>query len=734
MDEDFSQHQSVQKVREEKLREIISKGIIAYKDKASRTDIIKNILNDFSDWEGKEISVCGRLMAIRGHGKAIFADIKDDSAQIQLHFREDVVGNDQFSFFDELVDIGDFIEAKGKAFVTKRGEKSVEVSEYSLLSKSLNPLPEKWKGLQDVEKKHRYRYLDLLMDDGLRNRFRLRAKALKSFRDFMNERDFLEVETPVLNASAGGALAKPFKTHYNAYDLEVKLRVAPELWLKKLFVAGYEKVYEIGRVFRNEGRDPSHLQHFTMFEFYQAYANYEDLMKLTEEMIKYVVENTTNNMIVKIGDHKIDFTPPWPRKNIYELILEYSGHDLNEHKTADDLRDFIRQTKIEIDDNINNLGYGKLIDEIYKKLARPHIFDPVFLVDHPIELSPLARRKDSDPTKVDRFQLIVNGWEILNAYSELIDPIYQEERFKEQALLKAGGDDEAHEYDEEYIEAMRYGMPPIAGWGMGIDRFMSLLTGEDNIRELILFPFVKPKTKELKDNIIVDKIEYSEKEFKKSKDLIDDLPADQKDNILAEEMLSDEKLDELNADLSGISRDEALALMKQNLTNKNLQKHSLAVETILRKMAQEIGADEEVWGLAGLLHDLDYEKTMNKPSEHCIITAGVLKEKGVSPLIIQAIKAHNPACGGLRKTRLDKAIYAADPLSGFIIACALVMPDKKLDSVSIEGMKKKFKDKSFAKGADRESINSCKELGIKLDRFLTLGLEAMLDIQEELGL
>jgi lysyl-tRNA synthetase class 2 len=572
------------------------------------------------------------------------------------------------------------------------------------------------------------------MDDKLRDRFRLRAKLVSKLRQFLDERNFLEVETPSLQLNAGGALAKPFKTHYNAYDVDVKLRISLEIPLKKLILSGYEKVYEIGRVYRNEGRDPSHLQEFTQLEFYQAYANYLDLMDMTEEMIKYVLKESMGNLLLKIGEHQVNMTPPYPRMNLYEIIQKYSGHDLSNHKTADDLREFVREAKIDIDQDINKLEYGKLIDEIYKKIARPHIIDPVFLIDHPIDLSPLARVKDNDPEKVDRFQLIVNGWEMLNAYSELIDPIDQEERFKTQALNRAKGDEEAHDYDQEYIEAMRYGMPPIAGWGMGIDRFMSILTGIDNVREMVLFPFVKPLEEVNHDRMIVDKKDVFEGEIKSTKELIDDLEDSISQEKLAIELFDDEALDKLNIDTMGISRAEALDLMKTKLSNKNLQKHSLAVEAILRVLANKLNADEDVWGIAGLLHDIDYEETLDTPSKHCNITAGVLQAKNVSPLIIQAIRAHNPMCGGNIKTRLDKAIYAVDPLSGFIIACALVTPAKKLQDVTVNSMLKKYKEKSFAKGANRETIKSIETMGIKLDEFLEIGLNALLPLAKELGL
>lgn len=725
-------HQSVEEVRLEKLAQIKQLGDIPYKNQGKKKDIAK-VLTDFKKKEGKNLTLSGRLMAIRGHGQAIFADLKDDTAEIQLHIRADNMKHNEFEYFDELIDVGDFVEVTGKLFTTKKGQESLEVTKFKLLSKSLSPLPDKWHGLQDVEKKQRYRYLDMIMNDQLRNRFRLRAKMIKAFRDFLDKKGFLQVETPTLQAATGGALAKPFKTYYEAFDMDVKLRISLEIPLKKLILAGYEKVYEIGRVYRNEGRDPSHLQEFTQLEFYQAYANYENLMKMTEEMMKYMMENTVGRLQTKIGDVKIDLTPPYPRKTIFELIEEYGGIDLSEYE-LDDLKKYAKKINLEVEGEIDNLGYGKLIDEIYKKIARPKVIGPVFMIDHPLDLSPLARQKDDDPTRVERFQLIINGWEMLNAYSELIDPIDQEERFKVQALAKKKGDAEAHDYDHEYVEAMKYGMPPIAGWGCGIDRMMALLTGIDNVREMVIFPFVKPKEEEESSPMIVEKIDATKTyQTKESINLIEDVQKNEPEELLAVDF-NDELLSEINQENVGLTRVEAIQLMEENLTSENLRKHSLAVEAILRAVAKQVGADEEVWGLAGLLHDLDYEKTMKEPTQHCLITDGILEAKGVSPVLRQAVKAHNPHCGGVIKTRLDQAIYAVDPLSGFITACALVQPDKKLSRVTTESMKKKLKDKSFAKGADREAIKTIERLGLDFNQFLDLSLQAMQNVSQELGL
>jgi lysyl-tRNA synthetase class 2 len=411
--------------------------------------------------------------------------------------KDDVVGKDKLKLFTKIFDPGDFIGVSGKLFKTQKGEISILVSEYVLLSKTLRPLPEKWHGLKDQESIYRQRYLDLISNPETKSRFLFRSDLIKHLREFYWERGFVEVETPILTNNASGALAKPFKTHYNALDIDVFLRIAPETYLKECIVGGFEKVFEIGRCFRNEGMDPSHLQDFTMVEHYVAYWNYEDNMRFTEEMFSFILNKMMGKLKIQIKDRggkavEVDFTPPWPKVSFRDLIKQDCGIDIDKFKTAAALRKEIKAKEIKIDD-LEKLERGNLIDALFKAVSRDKIIKPTFLINHPIDLSPLARRDDKNPETVDRFQFIVNTWEIINAYSELVDPIDQRERFDKQSEAKAAGDQEAHGKDDDFVRALEHGAPPISGWGMGVDRLVTLLTQQDNLRDVILFPLLRPQ-------------------------------------------------------------------------------------------------------------------------------------------------------------------------------------------------------------------------------------------------
>ena len=365
-----------------------------------------------------------------------------------------------------------------------------------MLSKTLRPLPEKWHGLQDVEAKYRERYLDLTMDEETRKRFILRTKLINSIRDFLNNNDFLEVETPVLAHKASGATAKPFSTHHNALDIDVFLRIAPELYLKKCVAGGFERVYEFAKCFRNEGMDPSHLQEFLMLEYYVAYWNYEDNMDFTEKLFSHILKKIYGSYEVELlsrdgKSKKIDFTPPWPRKEFAKIIKKDSGINILDFDNAKDLRDEIKKKKIAIED-MNKMGYGNLCDALYKKVSRPKLIKPTFVIKHPADTKPLARRNDDNPKVCDTFQLLVNEWELINAYSEIVDPVDQRNRFKVQSKAKAKGDDEAMQPDESYLKCMEHGMPPMSGFGLGIDRLLTILTKQNNLKDVVLFPLLKP--------------------------------------------------------------------------------------------------------------------------------------------------------------------------------------------------------------------------------------------------
>lgn len=446
------------------------------------------------DDDTKDVSIAGRIVFMRKMGKMSFLRLRDIDGDLQVSLKLDLLGEETYNFFKSSVDIGDFIGVKGEIFTTQTGEKTLRALEFKFLGKALKPLPEKFHGLVDAEQCYRHRYVDMIMNEDTRNRFRIRMNFIKELRNYLYSLDYYEIETPILNNKASGAVARPFMSHHNALDMDVYLRIAPETYMKRAVVAGMPKVFEIGRCFRNEGMDATHLQDFTMIEAYQAYFNYEDNMKLIQNMLQTIIQNIFGTLTITVGDKMIDMSGDWPKVSFRELILKYSDIDIYEYDTCEKLVKKIKEDGIELDSDtpIDKLGYGNLVDYLYKKVARPHIIEPIYLTEHPISLSPLARSNDDNPTIVDRFQLVVNGAEIVNGYSELVDPQEQEKRLLEQAELKTGGDLEAMDMDYDYIGAMEYGMPPISGWGMGIDRIIQLITGSDNIRDVVMFPLMRP--------------------------------------------------------------------------------------------------------------------------------------------------------------------------------------------------------------------------------------------------
>lgn len=481
-------------IRKEKLEKMNKAGIQAYPDRFEKTHTNKDAL---AEKEGtKNICVAGRIITKRTMGKISFAHILDSSGKIQLVFKDDEIGESAYKNFNDLVDGGDFIGATGELFTTKKGEVSILVKKYAFLGKALRPLPEKWHGLKDVELRYRQRYLDIIANPEVKKVFEFRSNFMRLLREYYWEKGFVELETPILANTASGALAKPFKTHHNALDCDLYLRIsAGEIWQKMAIIGGFEKTFEMGKVFRNEGMDPSHLQEFTMVEHYAAYWNFEDNMKFTEEMFSHLLQKLFGTMKILIKNKKgetaeIDFTPPWPKITFREIIKNDSGIDIEKFKTAKDLLAEIKKKKL-YNDEMKNLGIGNLVDALYKTASRDKIIKPVFLIYHPIDVSPLARKNDKNPKIVDRFQLLVNGWEIVNAYSELVDPEDQKQRFAQQATARDEGDEEAHGEDKEFIKALEHGAPPISGWGMGIDRIVALLTQQDNLRDMVLFPLMR---------------------------------------------------------------------------------------------------------------------------------------------------------------------------------------------------------------------------------------------------
>ncbi|BAL81372.1 lysine--tRNA ligase [Caldisericum exile] len=480
----------VERKRAELVQILKASGVDPYGRRFITSFNNKYLKDHFDELIDKVIEARGRIMAIRGHGKASFVVLRDFSSDIQLYFRLDNLGEEKYNFFKKAIDIGDFIGVKGKLFKTHTGEITIEVTDFELLTKAIKVLPEKYHGLKDTELRYRRRYLDLIANRDVLETFVKRSKIIQKIREVFDKSGFIEVETPMLQPIAGGASARPFKTYYNALDQEMYLRIAPELYLKRLIVGGFEKVYEINRNFRNEGISTKHNPEFTMLEAYWAYADYTDVMNFVENLLYEVALSVNGTPKVTFLGHEIDFTPPFRRIKFEEALNEYAGVTLEELRDLSNAQSILNRLDIKMD---KPLTVGNLINEVFDKKVEEHLIQPTFVYEFPIEISPLAKRTSYDPHMVDRFELFIGGLELANAFSELNDPQDQYERFYEQMEAKKKGDVEAQEMDMDYIEAMEYGLPPTGGLGIGIDRLVMILTGKDSIREVILFPQLKKK-------------------------------------------------------------------------------------------------------------------------------------------------------------------------------------------------------------------------------------------------
>jgi len=684
--------------RIEKIEEISKVQGTSFMPKFKRTHNLKeaSLLPDGTH----DVSASGRIMASRLFGKLCFIKISDWEGSIQVALEKNTLGDKEFAKATKLSDIGDHIGVKGEIITTKTGEKTILASEFIVLSKAIRPLPEKWHGLTDTESCYRQRYLDLIMNKEIRDVFKLRTKVIRSIRDYLDKHGFEEVDTPVLVIQKSGALAKPFITHHNALDMDVYLRIAPETYLKRCIAGGYDRVYEFARVFRNEGIDASHLQDFTMLEYYCAYWDFEDNMTFTENLIKNVLMEVIGKTTVTFNDKEIDLGGSWRRVSFREILKEHLNLDISQYPDAERLRKAISDTtgeKVDTED-WEKLSRGSLMDKLYKLYIRPNLIEPTFITYHPIDLSPLARRNDVDPSVADRFQLLINSWEIVNAYSELIDPIDQRHRLETQALAHTQGDEDALDMDEDYIKCLEHGLPPVSGWGMGIDRFVALLTGRDNLRDVILFPLLKPLQ-----------------------------------NTEGEKMVQETSV---FPNLNGLKINKAQAeeLFRRHVTSDNLTKHCLASAAVMRSLARYFKQDEDKWYILGLIHDLDFE-TNKEPSNHGLRTAEILRSEGISEDVVSLILSHNAEGLGLqRTTHLEHLLSAAESVTGLIAATALVYPDKKLQNVEVRSVTKRMGKKDFARAVSRESIRECEQAGLTLDEFVGLALEGMKEIAPDLGL
>ena len=479
-------------VRLEKLDRLRSRGIDPYPRNYDRTHLTKDAIELFQSEEPKDgettdttqVSVAGRIMAMRGLGRASFLDLLDGSGKIQAMLRRNTLG-DSYELLKDL-DIGDWLGVKGPMFRTRAGEITVEVKEFTLLSKSLRPLPEKWHGLTDTETRFRQRYLDLIANPEARKIAIMRSRAVSAIRRFMDDRDFIEVETPMLVPVAAGGMAHPFETHHNALDQDLFLRIATELYLKKLIVGGLEKVYEIGRIFRNEGIDLNHNPEFTTMESYESFADYNDVMRMVEELVHTVAMEVRGNAVVEYGGVSIDLTPPWPRLSLVEQIIKHSGIDILQCPDTETLITEMQAAGIDVS---AQSSWGGMVDKLLSDRVEPHLIQPCFLVDYPVAMSPLAKKKPEDDRLVERFEAFAAGMELANAFTELNDPVDQRSRFEDQERLRAQlPDEEWDRLDEDFLTAIEYGMPPTGGLGIGIDRLIMLLSGQTSIREVVLFP------------------------------------------------------------------------------------------------------------------------------------------------------------------------------------------------------------------------------------------------------
>ncbi|KHE72898.1 lysine--tRNA ligase [Halobacillus sp. BBL2006] len=488
MSEELNEHM---RVRREKMNSYREQGLDPFGSKFERTDYAQDLQEKYDQYSKEELeekqipaTIAGRIMTKRGKGKAGFTHIQDLTGQIQLYIRKDAIGEEAYEVF-QTADLGDIVGVTGAMFKTKVGELSVKAGEFQLLTKSLRPLPEKFHGLQDVEQRYRQRYLDLITNPGSRDTFVTRSKIIQSMRRYLDGLGFLEVETPLMHGIPGGASARPFITHHNALDMQLYMRIAIELHLKRLIVGGMEKVYEIGRVFRNEGISTRHNPEFTMLELYEAYADYHDVMNLTENMVAHIAKEVLGSTTVTYNEQEINLEPEWTRLHMVDAIKEYTGVDFWEQMSDERAKELAHEHGIEVKDTMT---FGHIVNEFFEQRVEEKLIQPTFIYGHPIEISPLAKKNPEDERYTDRFELFIVGREHANAFSELNDPIDQRERFEAQLKEREEGNDEAHMMDEDFIEALEYGMPPTGGLGIGVDRLVMLLTDSPSIRDVLLFP------------------------------------------------------------------------------------------------------------------------------------------------------------------------------------------------------------------------------------------------------
>lgn len=732
-------------VRQAKVTALKSAGVVPYANRFERTHTIAELRTLAANYnmpdtellmeEGAEntYSVAGRIVMFRSHGKLSFATIRDGSWDMQVAFVKDlcwlhtghevvwgitVEGQDvsAYKFAEKYLDVADFVGVRWELFMTKHGELTLFVHEYQLLSKALRPLGDKWHGVNDIETLYRQRYLDLTMNEPTYERFLLRSQFIQFLRQFYWEHGFIEIETPVLGSSASGAAAKPFMTHHNDFDEDFYLRIATEIWLKKATVGRFERVFEIGKQFRNEWSDPSHLQEFTSVEHYAVYWNFEDNMKFTQDMFAYLFAHLWISPQITVKDKEgvaktVDFSGERQKIDYIEGVKRECGIDVttyaNDTDDANRLRNDIREKGVEFA-GMNEMWTTTLIDYLYKKVLRPKILGPAFVYNYPKTMQPLARQSDKNPAIVEQFQLVVNGWEIIKAYSELVDPAVQMANFEEQADAQERGDEEATVSDDDFVLAMEHGMPPQSGRGLGIDRIITLLTQQDNLRDVILFPLVKP---ERNARVWDAKQETT--------------------HVVGEDVLAEPLID-LVAYGSLPSREAVQWAVDKYLTDT--KKHCQQVWWVMQWFAKQLGQPEDLRWMAGVLHDIDRDMTWKDMHAHTGESLERIGEEiGLPGLLIEDIRSHYPEKHALPIDGLmRKYLISVDELSGFLYAYSRMRPNK-FEGMDVAGVKKRLKDKSFAAWVHREHVLYCETyLGVSFDMFVPQVIEAMQQMPQEL--
>ncbi len=686
--EQTTEHVDERTARRARRQALIDAGINPYPIKSEVTAHAAELEDRYASLEAgtdttDEYSLAGRVRALRNQGKVAFIVLEDKTGQIQLFCRINNLSEDDWALLGK-VDLGDILGATGTIMRTRRGQLSLAPSSLTLLSKSCRPLPEKFHGLTDKEVRYRQRYVDLIMNPEVKETFVKRSRLISAIRRYMEAQDYLEVETPILQETLGGANAKPFTTHFNALDQDCYLRIATELHLKRCIVGGMERVFELGRQFRNEGMDLTHNPEFTSMEAYCAYSDLEGMKRLTEGLFTTCREAVGLPEQFEYQGMTINMAAPFRSAPMAELVSEKVGEHIDMETPVEHARQILDRLGLEYDES---WGIGKLIFTIYDELCEGDLIDPTFVCDYPVEVSPLAKRKDDDPRLTDRFELVVAGHEYANAFSELNDPVDQEERFAAQVAAKAAGDDEAMEYDYDYVRALEYGMPPAGGIGYGIDRMVMLFTNSASIRDVLLFPHMRPERR-----------------------AVAAAPADG-------------KLE------TGLTRDQAHDLLVKYNEDWFHQRHGETMEGVMRYFAERNDPDNvEFWGQVGLLHDLDWEKWQDEKN-HTVKAAELLAEAGARPELARAIQTHNSFNNeDLPKPEhiMEKWLYATDELTGLIQAVAKMRPSGSVTDMELKSLKKKFKSKGFAAGCNRDVIRQGAELlGIELDELLSSVIDAM---------